>query len=132
MEVMEIKKTELYQKHVELGAKMHPFAGYDMPVSYTTIKEEHNNVRNNVGVFDVSHMGEFIVEGKGAMHFIQSISSNNAARLNIGDAQYSCLPNEILVMPNIPAFLMTREVSSTILSSTGSMIQIWMKAPIGL
>lgn len=91
---MQVKKTELYQKHVDLGAKMLPFAGYDMPVSYTTITEEHLNVRNNVGVFDVSHMGEFIIEGKGAMHFIQSISSNNAARLNIGDAQYSCLPND--------------------------------------
>jgi aminomethyltransferase len=91
---MQIKRTELYQKHVDLGAKMLPFAGYDMPVSYSTITEEHLNVRNNVGVFDVSHMGEFIVEGKGAMHFIQSISSNNAARLNVGDAQYSCLPND--------------------------------------
>jgi aminomethyltransferase len=91
---MEIKKTELYDKHVDLGAKMHPFAGYEMPISYSSISEEHKNVRNNVGVFDVSHMGEFIVEGPDALHFIQSVSSNNAARLNVGDAQYSCLPNE--------------------------------------
>lgn len=91
---MEIKKTELYEKHVALGAKMHPFAGYEMPISYSSISEEHLNVRNNVGVFDVSHMGEFIIEGKGALDFIQSISSNNAARLQAGGAQYSCLPND--------------------------------------
>lgn len=91
---MEIKKTALYDKHLEMGAKMLPFAGYEMPISYSTISEEHLNVRNNVGIFDVSHMGEFIIEGTDALHFIQSISSNNAARLNVGDAQYTCLPNE--------------------------------------
>jgi aminomethyltransferase len=91
---MQTKKTALYDKHVAMGAKMVPFAGYEMPVSYTGITEEHLNVRQNVGVFDVSHMGEFIVEGAGALRFIQSISSNNADRLNVGDAQYSCLPND--------------------------------------
>lgn len=90
---MDIKRTELYDKHVAMHAKMVPFAGYEMPISYTTISEEHLNVRQNVGIFDVSHMGEFMVEGDEALSFIQAISSNNASRLEIGDAQYSCLPN---------------------------------------
>jgi len=89
-----MKKTPLYDKHVALEAKMVPFAGYEMPVSYTNISEEHEAVRDNVGVFDVSHMGEFIVRGKEALDLVQSISSNNAAKLNPGDAQYSCIPND--------------------------------------
>lgn len=72
---------------------MAEFAGYNMPISYAGIKEEHACVRNNVGVFDVSHMGEFIVKGKEALDLIQKVTSNNAAKLEIGDAQYSCLPN---------------------------------------
>ena len=92
---MENKKTPLYNKHVELGAKMVPFAGYIMPVHYqTTIQEEHENVRKNVGVFDVSHMGEFIVEGPGALDMIQHITTNDASKLKQGAAQYTCMPNE--------------------------------------
>ncbi len=91
---METKKTSLYDHHIGMNAKMAPFAGYHMPVSYSGITEEHINVRENVGVFDVSHMGEFIVEGKNALAFVQSISSNDAERLHIGDAQYSCIPND--------------------------------------
>lgn len=91
---MEVKKTSLYDHHIALNAKMAPFAGYYMPISYMGITEEHNNIRENVGVFDVSHMGEFIVEGKNALAFVQSISSNDAEKLQIGDAQYSCLPND--------------------------------------
>ncbi len=91
---METKKTSLYDYHIEMKAKMAPFAGYYMPISYAGITEEHLNVRENVGVFDVSHMGEFIVEGKNALAFVQSISSNDAERLQIGDAQYSCLSND--------------------------------------
>ena len=91
---MENKKTELYEKHLALGAKMHAFAGYIMPISYSTITEEHLNVRNNVGVFDVSHMGEFLVEGPGALDFVESVSSNDVSRLDIGDAQYACFPND--------------------------------------
>ncbi len=91
---MEIK-TPLYDRHVEVGAKMVPFAGYLMPINYqTSIQEEHLIVRNNVGIFDVSHMGEFIVEGPKAVHLIQSITSNDASKLKIGQAQYSCMPNE--------------------------------------
>ncbi|MEM8907034.1 MAG: glycine cleavage system aminomethyltransferase GcvT [Bacteroidota bacterium] len=88
-----MKTTALTEKHIELGAKMAPFAGYQMPISYRGIKEEHHAVRNNVGVFDVSHMGEFIVRGKEALDLLQLVTTNNVAKLNIGDAQYSCLPN---------------------------------------
>ncbi len=88
-----MKKTPLVERHEALGAKMTDFAGYAMPVSYTGIKQEHRAVRENVGLFDVSHMGEFIVRGKQALDFVQKVTSNDAARLNIGDAQYSCLPN---------------------------------------
>ncbi|MCL4115076.1 UNVERIFIED_CONTAM: hypothetical protein GTU68_049490 [Idotea baltica] len=72
---------------------MEAFAGYEMPIIYTTIKEEHKAVRNNVGVFDVTHMGEFVVEGEQALDLVQWISSNNASTLKINQAQYSCLPN---------------------------------------
>lgn len=89
-----MKKTALYEKHVALSAKIVPFAGFEMPVSYTNISDEHEAVRNGVGIFDVSHMGEFIVRGKEALDFVQSISSNNAAKLEPGDAQYSCIPND--------------------------------------
>lgn len=89
-----MKKTALYEKHLELGAKMVPFAGYEMPVSYKGIIEEHQTVRSGVGMFDVSHMGEFIVKGEGAMALIQQVTSNDVSKLNKGDAQYSCLPND--------------------------------------
>ena len=89
-----MKKTALYNKHVELGAKMVPFAGYQMPVQYSGVNAEHINVRDNVGVFDVSHMGEFIVRGKNALNLIQKISSNDASKLFPGRAQYSYLPND--------------------------------------
>jgi aminomethyltransferase len=88
-----MKSTPLTDKHISLGAKMAEFAGYNMPISYVGIKEEHHTVRNNVGVFDVSHMGEFIVKGKQAMELIQKVTSNDVSKLEIGDAQYSCLPN---------------------------------------
>lgn len=91
---MEVKQTALEGKHIALGAKMAAFAGYNMPISYTSIREEHINVRNHVSVFDVSHMGEFIVKGKEALEFLQSVTSNDVSVLNIGDAQYSCLPND--------------------------------------
>ena len=88
-----MKKTALYNKHIELRAKMVPFAGYEMPVQYSGVNQEHINVRNNVGVFDVSHMGEFIVTGENALKLIQKISSNDASTLFPGRAQYSYLPN---------------------------------------
>jgi aminomethyltransferase len=88
-----MKYTPLTKKHEALGAKMVDFAGYYMPVSYNSITEEHQAVRTNVGVFDVSHMGEFIVRGPEALDLVQKVTSNNAAKLAPGQAQYSCLPN---------------------------------------
>lgn len=91
---MEVKKIPLNDLHEELGAKMIPFAGYNMPVRYSSDKEEHITVREAVGVFDVSHMGEFIVKGSNALELIQWVSSNDAAKLEVGQAQYACLPND--------------------------------------
>lgn len=89
-----MKNTALTETHKKLGAKMVSFAGYDMPVSYEGVNAEHETVRNGVGVFDVSHMGEFLVEGPKALDLIQKVTSNDASKLTVGKAQYSCLPNE--------------------------------------
>ena len=89
----EILNTPFTDKHIALGAKMAPFAGYNMPISYTGINDEHAVVRNKVGVFDVSHMGEFILRGPHALDLIQRVTSNDASLLEDGKAQYSCLPN---------------------------------------
>jgi aminomethyltransferase len=89
-----MKNTALTDKHISLGAKMVPFAGYNMPVQYEGINAEHATVRNSVGVFDVSHMGEFILKGENALDLIQRVSSNDASKLYDGKIQYSCLPNE--------------------------------------
>jgi len=94
MEPSTLKTTALTSVHQSLGARMMAFAGYDMPVSYSGIREEHEAVRKQVGLFDVSHMGEFIIRGKDALALIQEVTSNDASTLNIGDAQYSCLPNK--------------------------------------
>ncbi|MGP8217322.1 MAG: glycine cleavage system aminomethyltransferase GcvT [Bacteroidia bacterium] len=89
-----MKTTALTPKHIALGAKMVEFAGYNMPVSYTGLNDEHNTVRNAAGMFDVSHMGEFYIEGKGALPLIQKVTSNDASVLVPGKVQYSCLPND--------------------------------------
>ena len=89
----ELKQTALNDVHIKLGAKMVPFAGYLMPVSYEGINAEHDTVRKAVGVFDVSHMGEFILKGADALDLIQRVTSNDASKLVDGKAQYSCLPN---------------------------------------
>ena len=88
-----MKQTALYEIHKALGAKMVPFAGYEMPVQYEGVNAEHITVRNSVGVFDVSHMGEFLIERPNALNLVQSVCSIDAAHLAIGQAQYSCLPN---------------------------------------
>lgn len=88
-----MKETPFTQKHISLGAKMAEFAGYNMPISYSGINDEHAAVRNSVGVFDVSHMGEFILKGENALDLIQRVTSNDAAKLTAGKAQYSCFPN---------------------------------------
>ena len=89
-----MKSVALNDIHIELGAKMVPFAGFNMPVQYSGINIEHETVRNGVGVFDVSHMGEFILKGDGALDLIQRVCSNDASVLFDGKVQYSCLPNE--------------------------------------
>jgi aminomethyltransferase len=88
-----MKSTPFTQKHIALGAKMAEFAGYNMPISYSGINDEHASVRNNAGVFDVSHMGEFILKGDGALDLIQRVTTNDASKLTKGKAQYSCMPN---------------------------------------
>ena len=91
---MMVKNTPFTEKHIALGAKMAPFAGYFMPISYSGISDEHATVRNDVGVFDVSHMGEFILKGENALDLIQRVTTNDASKLTNGQAQYSCLPNK--------------------------------------
>ncbi len=88
-----MKETALTAVHISLGAKMAEFAGYNMPISYTGINNEHLQVRNSVGVFDVSHMGEFVLRGEKALDLIQLVTSNDASKLTDGKIQYSCLPN---------------------------------------
>ena len=88
-----MKNTALTHIHETLGAKMLPFAGYNMPITYEGVNAEHETVRNTVGVFDVSHMGEFFLSGENALALIQKVTSNDASTLTIGRAQYSCLPN---------------------------------------
>ncbi|MBS4043590.1 MAG: glycine cleavage system aminomethyltransferase GcvT [Chitinophagaceae bacterium] len=89
-----MKNTPFIEKHLALGAKMAEFAGYNMPISYTGINDEHFAVRTSVGVFDVSHMGEFILKGENALDLIQRVTTNDASKLTAGKAQYSCLPNK--------------------------------------
>ncbi|MBC8034987.1 MAG: glycine cleavage system aminomethyltransferase GcvT [Chitinophagaceae bacterium] len=89
-----MKKTPFTEKHIALGAKMAEFAGYNMPISYGGINDEHATVRTNAGIFDVSHMGEFIIKGAQALDLIQRVTTNDASRLIAGKAQYSCLTNE--------------------------------------
>jgi aminomethyltransferase len=89
-----MKQTPFTEKHIQLGAKMAEFAGYNMPISYSGINDEHHTVRNNAGIFDVSHMGEFILKGQDALDLIQQVTSNDAGKLENGSAQYSCLTNE--------------------------------------
>lgn len=89
-----MKTTPFTQKHIDLGAKMADFAGYNMPISYSGINDEHAAVRKNAGVFDVSHMGEFFIKGPGALDLIQKLTTNDASKLTAGKAQYSCLTNE--------------------------------------
>ena len=89
-----MKTTVFTHFHEALGARMAPFAGYNMPIEYTGIKEEHNTVREKIGVFDVSHMGEFWVKGPKAFELVQKLTSNDVAALTDGKVQDSCVPNE--------------------------------------
>jgi aminomethyltransferase len=89
-----MKSTPFIKKHIALGAKMAEFAGYNMPISYSGINDEHHAVRTNAGIFDVSHMGEFILKGEHALDLIQRVTTNDASKLVAGQAQYSCMTNE--------------------------------------
>jgi aminomethyltransferase len=89
-----MKNTPFTSMHISLGAKMAEFAGYNMPISYTGINDEHATVRNNAGVFDVSHMGEFILKGENALELLQRVTTNDVSKLIAGQAQYSCMTNE--------------------------------------
>ena len=88
-----MKKTALYNIHVGLNAKITPFGGYLMPIQYSSVKKEHLTVRNNLGVFDVSHMGEFFISGDNAINLLQYICSNDISKIKIGKAQYNYFPN---------------------------------------
>ena len=90
----DLKSTALEQIHINLGAKMVPFAGYNMPVQYNGLKLEHAAVREGAGMFDVSHMGEFFVTGPDALSFLQKVTTNDVSKLIPGKIQYSCMPNE--------------------------------------
>jgi aminomethyltransferase len=94
LRVVSLRRTPLYEKHVELGGKLVDFAGWEMPVQYEGVREEHSGVRTHAGMFDVSHMGEVEVEGPGALRFLQRVLSNDVAAIGLGGAQYSCLCNE--------------------------------------
>lgn len=129
-----MKATPLTEKHEALGAKMAEFAGYNMPISYTSLTEEHHNVRNNCGVFDVSHMGEFIVRGKDATAFLQAATSNDVSKLQPGDIQYSCLPNkkggivdDLLVyrMDDVPEMTVAGEQSYMLVVNASNETKDW-------
>src|SRR5690606_1301143 len=94
MTAQTLKEIALNEVHKSLGAKIVPFAGYYMPLQYSNLIKEHECVRNHVGVFDVSHMGEFRLKGEKALDLIQWVTSNDASKLDDGKVQYSCLPND--------------------------------------
>jgi aminomethyltransferase len=94
METVKLKKTAFNAMHHALGGKMVEYAGYEMPVQYKGVTLEHEIVRSGAGVFDVSHMGEISVQGKGSLELIQKITSNDASKLYPGKVQYSCMPND--------------------------------------
>lgn len=129
-----MKNTPLTDRHIALGAKMAEFAGYNMPISYTTITEEHHAVRKALGAFDVSHMGEFIVRGKEATAFLQSATSNDVSKLNPGDIQYSCMPNkkggivdDLLVyrMDDVPEMVVAGEQSYMLVVNASNETKDW-------
>ena len=91
---MQVKRTSLYDIHKRYGAVLRPFAGFEMPIHYGSISAEHHAVRNKAGLFDVSHMSKFWVDGDGALPLLQYVCSNDASNLAVGSAQYTCLPNE--------------------------------------
>ena len=121
-----MKNTPFTHKHLALGAKMAEFAGYNMPISYTGINDEHATVRNNAGIFDVSHMGEFILKGEHALELIQRICSNDAAKLVNGQAQYSCFPNkEGGIVDDLIVYCLEQNKSYMLVVNAGNMEKDW-------
>lgn len=121
-----MKNTPFTAKHIALGAKMAEFAGYNMPISYTGINDEHAAVRNNAGVFDVSHMGEFILKGDGALELIQKLTTNDASKLTAGKAQYSCLPNEQGgIVDDLLVYCMKENESYMLVVNAGNIDKDW-------
>ena len=121
-----MKNTPFTHKHLALGAKMAEFAGYNMPISYTGINDEHATVRNNAGIFDVSHMGEFILKGEHALELIQRICSNDAAKLVNGQAQYSCFPNkEGGIVDDLIVYCLEQNSSYMLVVNAGNMEKDW-------
>ena len=121
-----MKSTPFTDKHIALGAKMAEFAGYNMPISYSGINDEHAAVRNNAGVFDVSHMGEFILKGEHALELIQRITSNDASKLTAGKAQYSCMPNnEGGIVDDLLVYCMEENKSYMLVVNAGNIDKDW-------
>ena len=121
-----MKNTPFTEKHIALGAKMAEFAGYNMPISYSGINDEHAAVRNNAGVFDVSHMGEFILKGENALQLIQKITSNDASKLTDGKAQYSCLPNnEGGIVDDLLVYCLEENKSYMLVVNAGNIDKDW-------
>ncbi len=124
-----MKTTPLTDIHIALGAKMTDFAGYNMPISYTSLKEEHLAVRQEAGIFDVSHMGEFVIRGKGALDLIQKVTTNDASKLKLGQAQYSCMTNanggivDDLLVYRLPENMMTNGEDAYMLVVNASNIE---------
>lgn len=121
-----MKQTPFTEKHIALGAKMAEFAGFNMPISYTGINEEHAAVRNKAGVFDVSHMGEFIVKGPQALDLIQRITTNDASKLTAGKAQYSCMPNnEGGIVDDLLVYCLEENNSYMLVVNAGNIEKDW-------
>ncbi len=121
-----MKQTPFTEKHIALGAKMAEFAGFNMPISYTGINEEHAAVRNKAGVFDVSHMGEFIVKGPQALDLIQRITTNDASKLTAGKAQYSCMPNnEGGIVDDLLVYCLEENNSYMLVVNAGNIDKDW-------
>ena len=107
-----MKKTVLFDRHKKLNAKIVNFAGYMMPISYTSVNEEHIHVRNKVGIFDVSHMGEFEISGLNCLEFVQHLCSNDISKIEVGKAQYNCLTCLLYTSPS-PRDLSTSRMPSS-------------------
>jgi aminomethyltransferase len=121
-----MKNTPFTEKHIALGAKMAEFAGFNMPISYTGINDEHHAVRTNAGVFDVSHMGEFVIKGPHALDLIQRVTSNDASKLSNGKAQYSCMPNnEGGIVDDLLVYCLEENASYMLVVNAGNIDKDW-------